>query len=148
MAPIHSWIKNNLKGRILNLIGERAEESSQRAKLAEMRRDEKLSVAGREVWNGSPLLRLTESQVWEMIHRAKVPVHPCYGWGVKRASCAICIFSSDRDIALAAKHAPEIVAQYLEAEKQVKHSFRFKAATKSRAEFRETVQMIINKETA
>jgi 3'-phosphoadenosine 5'-phosphosulfate sulfotransferase (PAPS reductase)/FAD synthetase len=145
MAPIHKWIRQNLKGNILNLIGERADESSQRAKLEEVRRDENLSVAGREVWNCSPIHKLSEKEVWAKIHESKMPIHPCYGWGVKRASCAICIFSSNQDIQLAAKHAPEIVAKYIKAEKKIKHTFRYKPATKSRAEQKETIESILDK---
>lgn len=143
MAPIHKWIRNNLSGRILNLMGERAEESAQRAKLEKIRFDEKLSAAGREVWNLSAIHELTESQVWEIIHARGIPVHPCYSWGVKRASCAICIFSSNTDIRLAAKHAPEIAAAYVEAEAKIKHTFRFKPATSKRGELKETIATII-----
>lgn len=142
-APIHKWIRNNLEGKILNLMGERAEESSQRSKLEDVRFDEKLSAAGREVWNVSPIHKLTESRVWEIIHARKIPIHPCYSWGVKRASCAICIFSSNADIALAAKHAPEIVAKYLAAEKKIDHTFRYKPATKTREARKETIASIL-----
>lgn len=142
-APIHKWIRNNLEGKILNLMGERAEESSQRSKLEEIRFDEKLSAGGREVWNVSPIHKLSESQVWEIIHARKIPIHPCYGWGVKRASCAICIFSSSEDILLAAKYAPEVVAKYVEAEAKIDHTFRYKPATKKRGEVRQTIAMIL-----
>lgn len=145
MAPIHKWIKGNLKGRILNLIGERAEESRQRAALEPVRFDKKLSVAGRTVYNCSPILELSTSDVWKIVHEAKIPVHPCYSWGVTRASCAICIFSSDKDIAVAAKYAPEIVAQYVEAEAKVQHTFRYRPATKTREAQKTTISQILAK---
>ena len=142
-APIHKWIRNNLQGKILNLMGERAEESRQRAALTQVRFDEKLSTGSREVWNCSPIHSYTETQVWDVIHANKIPVHPCYGWGVKRASCAICIFSSNEDIRIAAQHAPEIVAQYIEAEAKIQHTFRYKAATKKNPERKETIASIL-----
>jgi 3'-phosphoadenosine 5'-phosphosulfate sulfotransferase (PAPS reductase)/FAD synthetase len=142
-SPIHKWIRQNLKGRILNLMGERGEESRQRSNLNEVRRDEKLSCAGREVWNVSPIHKMTEAEVWEVIRENNIPVHPCYSWGVKRASCAICIFSSNADIKVAAKHAPEIVAKYLEAEKKITHTFRLRAATKKREEEKQTIASIL-----
>lgn len=146
MAPISKWMNNNCEGKILNLMGERAEESSKRAALEEVRHDAKNSKASREVWNCSPIHKLSESQVWEMIHKAKVPVHPCYSWGVKRASCAICIFSSNEDIKLAQKHAPEIVAAYVAAEAKIDHTFRYKPATKKREAQKQTIASILKGE--
>jgi 3'-phosphoadenosine 5'-phosphosulfate sulfotransferase (PAPS reductase)/FAD synthetase len=121
------------KGRVLVLIGERREESTQRAKLEAWRPDEKNSVEGREVVKFSPLLDLKESEVWAIIEADNIPRHPCYSWGVSRASCAICIFSSNKEILLANKHAPQIVKRYMEAEAKIKHTFRYKPATKTRA---------------
>ena len=143
VGPIDKFVRS-LTGRILVLVGERREESSQRAKLEAWRPDEKNSKAGREVVKFSPILDLKESEVWEIIEKNNIPKHPCYGWGVSRASCAICIFSSNHEIALAAKHAPEIVAKYIEAETKIKHTFRYKPATKTRAEQRQTIAQILN----
>lgn len=143
VAPIHKWIKNNLEGKILNLMGERGEESKDRSELEDVRKNEKLTLAGREVWDCSPLLDYTESDVWKVIHQKKIPIHPCYGWGVTRASCAICIFSSNEDIQIAQKHAPEIVARYVEAEAKIEHTFRYKAATKKRAALKTTIAQIL-----
>ena len=105
MAPIHKFVRT-LEGNIAVLIGERAEESSNRAKLKAWRPMEKLSKKGRTVVNVSPILQASEGQVWRLISKIGAPVHPCYNWGVKRASCAICIFSSDQDIEVAMDHAP------------------------------------------
>lgn len=145
VAPIHKWIRNNLSGRILNLMGERAEESAQRARLAVVRKDEKLTRKDRQVWNASPLHEVTESEIWFEIKKHGIPIHPCYSWGVSRASCAICIFSSDREIRIAAKRAPEIVSKYMEAEKKVNHTFRYKAATKKNPEQKITIAQILKR---
>ncbi len=142
IAPIDKFVRT-LKGRVLILIGERREESSQRAKLEAWRPDEQNSKSGREVVKYSPILDLTEAEVWKVIDDNKIPKHPCYSWGVSRASCAICIFSSNKEIALAAKHAPEIVAKYIEAEKKIKHTFRYKPATKKREEQKLTIESIL-----
>ncbi len=145
VGPIDKFVRT-LQGKVLVLIGERREESSQRSKLEAWRPDENNSKAGREVVKFSPILDLTEKQVWEIIKANGIPEHPCYGWGVSRASCAICIFSSNKEIALAAKHAPEIVAKYIEAEKQIQHTFRYKPATKTRAEQKLTIEQILKLE--
>ncbi len=142
VGPIDKFIRT-LKGNILVLIGERREESSQRAKLEAWRPDEGNSKAGRTVVKFSPILDLTEEEVWFVINENNIPKHPCYGWGVSRASCAICIFSSNHEIALAAKHAPEIVAKYIEAEKKIQHTFRYKPATKKREEEKLTISEIL-----
>lgn len=142
VGPIDKFVRT-LKGNILVLIGERREESSQRSKLEAWRPDENNSKAGRQVVKFSPILDLKEDDVWFIINAGKIPTHPCYGWGVSRASCAICIFSSNKEIQLAAKHAPEIVAKYIEAEKKIQHTFRYKPATKTRPEQKVTVADIL-----
>ena len=142
VGPIDKYVRS-LRGNVLVLIGERREESSQRAKLEAWRPDLDNSIEARRVVKFSPILDLTEKQVWQIIEKNNIPKHPCYGWGVSRASCAICIFSSNHEIALAARHAPEIVARYVEAEKKIQHTFRYKPATKTRAEQRVTVAQIL-----
>lgn len=142
VGPIDKFVRT-LKGNILVLIGERREESSQRSKLEAWRPDENNSKAGRQVVKFSPILDLKEPEVWAIIEANGIPKHPCYGWGVSRASCAICIFSSNAEIKLAAQHAPEIVAKYIEAEKKIQHTFRYKPATKTRAEQKLTIEMIL-----
>ena len=144
VGPIDKFVRT-LSGRVLVLIGERREESSQRAKLEAWRPDENNSKASRTVVKFSPILDLTEKEVWAIIEANNIPKHPCYEWGVSRASCAICIFSSNHEIALAAKHAPEIVAKYIEAEAKIKHTFRYKPATKTREEQKLTIAGILKK---
>jgi 3'-phosphoadenosine 5'-phosphosulfate sulfotransferase (PAPS reductase)/FAD synthetase len=142
-GPIDKYART-LRGNILVLIGERREESANRAKLDAVRPDEKNSIAGRTIVKYSPILDMLETQVWAVIDEMKIEKHPCYGWGVTRASCAICIFSSNREIRIAAERAPEIVAKYIEAEKQIQHAFRYKPATKKRGEQRLTIEQIVN----
>jgi len=75
MSPIHKYVRT-LRGNILSLLGERREESSQRSKLTDWRPNEKLSKAGRNVVDFSPILDLKESEVWAQIKESKAPVHP------------------------------------------------------------------------
>lgn len=144
-GPINKWIRNNCEGNILSLIGERHEESPKREKLIAWRPNADMSKSGRNVVVCSPILELLEDEVWKIIGDLGIPEHPCYKkFGVSRASCAICIFSKDFEIKAAAKYAPEVVAKYLWAEKQIKHTFRYKKATKSTPEIKQTVQMILD----
>jgi hypothetical protein len=41
-----------------------------------------------------------------------------------RLSCCFCIFSPRSALLLAAKHNPELLAQYVAVEKQIGHRFR------------------------
>ncbi len=144
-GPIDKYCRS-LTGNVLCLIGERREESSNRAKLEAVRPDVKNSKKGRTVVKYSPILDLTEKQVWELMKSENIPVHPCYDLGVKRASCAICIFSSKEDIAIAAKHAPHIVKKYIEAERKIDHTFRYKPATKKRGAIKQTIEDILKEQ--
>lgn len=141
-APIDKYVRK-LKGNILVLIGERREESTQRSKLMPYRPDEKNSINGRRVVKFSPILDYREEQVWAIINYRKIPTHPCYSWGVSRASCAICIFSSEREIKIAHERAPKIVERYMDAEAKIDHSFRYKPATKNRQAIRTTIADIL-----
>lgn len=134
-GPIDKFART-LKGNIAVMIGERAEESAKRSKLEAWRPDTKntLKDGSRNIVKWSPILKLLEGEVWEMIEKSGAPVHPCYSWGVSRASCAICIFSSNKEIAIAAERAPEIVRDYINAEASISTTFRYKAATKTKPE--------------
>ena len=132
-GPCDKFAKT-FKGNVLILLGERAEESNQRAELAYWRPQTEMDLkdGSRKVVKCSPILDWLETQVWSLIEKEKIPVHPCYQF-VGRASCAICIFSSNKDIVEASKHAPDIVAKYVQAERKISHAFRHKKATKSTA---------------
>ena len=145
IAPIDKYLRK-LSGNILSVLGERREESSQRSKLEEYRPDDKNSKKGRRVVKFSPILDMTEDEVWAVSNYYEIPKHPCYSWGVSRASCAICIFSSEKEIKIAYERDPEIVRKYLEAEKKVSHTFKYKPATKKREAVKETVADILVKQ--
>jgi 3'-phosphoadenosine 5'-phosphosulfate sulfotransferase (PAPS reductase)/FAD synthetase len=147
VAPCDKFVRT-LKGRVLVLLGERAEESPDRAALDAWRPSEKLSVKGREVIKCSPILNLSEQDVWAISDAFQIPRHPCYAQGFSRASCAICIFSSDKEIALAAKYQTPVVAAYVQMERQLEHSFRYKPATKKTPAQRITVEDILKSEGA
>ena len=146
-GPIDKFART-LKGNVLVLIGERREESSNRAKLEAWRPDKANSKkdGSRLVVKYSPILDLLETEVWNIIKTKNIPTHPCYeNFGVSRASCAICIFSSDKDIKQASIHAPEIVAKYVQMERQIPHTFRYKKPTKKKAAQFETIEDILKK---
>jgi hypothetical protein len=85
-------------GKTLFITGERAEESSARAKYKTFephradRRDGKRVKRYIDHWR--PVHDWPEAKVWEIIERHRILVHPAYrlGWG--RLSCMACIFGS------------------------------------------------------
>jgi len=146
-GPIDKFARS-LKGNVLVMIGERAEESIKRANLESWRPDPKNTRkdGSRTVVKWSPILKVLETEVWEAIEKSGAPVHPCYSWGVSRASCAICIFSSNKEIAIAAERAPEIVKAYMEAEAKISTSFKYKKATKTKPEQRISIADILEEQ--
>lgn len=83
--------------RTLVVTGERAEESSSRARykaLEPHRADNRRGRTPRHVDQWRPVHGWAERDVWEIIERHRVAPHPAYklGWG--RVSCAACIFGS------------------------------------------------------
>lgn len=87
---------NNKKTLLVS--GERAEESSGRAKYSELEPDRSDNRCGKKVDRYvdryRPIHKWTEQDVWDIIKRNNVRVHPAYyiGWG--RVSCSACIFGS------------------------------------------------------
>lgn len=98
--------------RTLVISGERGEESPARAKYemfepdrADLRNGKKFS---RWVDRWRPIRDWSESDVWNIIEKYKVRVHPAYylGWG--RVSCKFCIFGNANQFASAFQISPDI----------------------------------------
>ena len=98
-------------GSTLVLTGERADESTARAKYKTFEphrtdnRDGKLRPRFVDHWR--PVHQWSETQVWQIIERHRVNPHPAYhlGWG--RTSCALCIFGSAKQLASAKAVLPD-----------------------------------------
>lgn len=103
------------------ISGERGEESSQRAKYADLEADradlrDGISFA-RYVDRWRPIKSRSEDWVWAIIERWGVRVHPCYYMGWSRCSCQRCIFMDADQAASSHKCSPkpmEKVMQYEE----------------------------------
>jgi 3'-phosphoadenosine 5'-phosphosulfate sulfotransferase (PAPS reductase)/FAD synthetase len=107
--------------KTLVLSGERGEESPQRAKYAifepdptDLRNGKSFS---RHIDRFRPIRDWTEAQVWELIEKYRVRVHPCYymGWG--RCSCKFCVFGNKNQFAGAAKISPRQIESLISLEK-------------------------------
>lgn len=107
--------------RTLVLSGERGEESAARAKYAIFEADRADLRDGkqftRHVDRFRPIRDWKEQQVWDIIKRYRIKVHPCYymGWG--RCSCKFCIFGNKNQFASAAEISPLQIRKIMNLEK-------------------------------
>lgn len=103
-------------GKFLLVSGERREESSNRAKYAELERHASTNRKRRvDQWRA--VLDWTEREVWKIIEKHRVRPHPAYALGWGRVSCALCIFGNRDQWAAAKELLPaqfERVAEYEE----------------------------------
>jgi 3'-phosphoadenosine 5'-phosphosulfate sulfotransferase (PAPS reductase)/FAD synthetase len=87
-----------INARTLLVSGERAAESSARAKYAEFEADacdtREAKEVRRHVDRWRPVHAWDERDVWAIIKRWRVNPHPCYLLGFGRASCMKCIFGN------------------------------------------------------
>ena len=104
------------------LSGERGEESPARAKYEILEADRSDLRDGKKyqryVDRWRPIRDWTEQEVWDIIERYKVRVHPAYylGWG--RVSCKFCIFGNADQFKSAATISPDQAERLIELEEQ------------------------------
>lgn len=110
--------------RILNAMGMRAQESPARAKLIPFAKNARHSNGKRHIDNWLAIHGWQIGDVWTDIKASGVPYHPAYDLGMPRLSCVFCIFSPPAALMLAGKHNPELLAEYVAAEKAMGHTFR------------------------
>lgn len=115
--------------RTLVLSGERGEESPQRAKYAIWEPDSadlRNGKKSRYVDRHRPIRDWTEAEVWAIIKRYRVRVHPCYYLGWSRCSCRFCIFGNKHQFASAANISPERIQEIAGLEKLFKCTIKRK----------------------
>lgn len=107
-GPIDKFIRSLPHTVIVNCIGIRAEESSQRARLTPLSINEHLTTRTRTVYNWLPIFDQMLSDVLSWHWDSAVALHPVYvpeyhkdgtsGGYLRRFSCRVCIFATDADI--------------------------------------------------
>lgn len=95
----------------VSVVGLRAEESDERARLRELDDDDDW---GGWVWR--PLIAWSERDVFEAHRRANVPLNPLYERGHNRVGCYPCIYSRKEEIRLIADYHPERIDEIEELE--------------------------------
>lgn len=117
-------LRSGAEVRILNCMGMRAQESPARAKKSPFELDLAASNGKRAVWNWLPIHRWTVEEVWADIRQSGIPHHPAYDLGMPRLSCCFCIFAPKAALMVAGKHRPELLAEYVQTERDINHRFR------------------------
>ena len=126
-GPIERELRRYLKahprfgGRLVNCLGIRRDESAARAKRVPWRRNERMSVAGREVFDWLPIFGLSTVGVFRIIRDAGQSPHWIYRH-LSRCSCSFCIFSSPRDLRTAAELRPGLYRRYAQTESRIGHT--------------------------
>jgi len=108
--------------RTLVISGERGEESPGRANYAIFEPDRTDLRNGkrytRHVDRWRPIRDWTEKQVWQIIERYLVRVHPAYYLGYSRVSCKFCIFGNANQFASSFFISPSIGLELVQLEKE------------------------------
>ena len=110
--------------RILNVMGMRADESPARSKLQPFTKNARHSNGKRHIDTWLPIHGWKLPDVWKDIKESGVPYHKAYDLGMPRLSCVFCIFSPPAALMIAGRHNPELLGEYVQAEKQMGHTFR------------------------
>lgn len=109
-------------GRTLVVTGERAEESSARAKYLEHephRTDRRHGTrVRRHIHHWRAIHKFTEAEVWALLEKYRVCPHPAYYCGFARASCLSCIFGSKNQWATLAEFMPDHFARIASYERE------------------------------
>lgn len=101
VGAYHDRVGEELGTDTVSVVGIRAEESDDRAAMAEFEFDQK--------WDGyvwRPLLGWAVSDVLAAHHRVGLPVNPLYKRGHERVGCYPCIFEKKAGVKLIAEHSP------------------------------------------
>ena len=110
------------EGRLVSALGLRRDESRDRARRIPWRHNERMSVAGRKVFDWLPVFHLTTQQVFRVIPDAGQAPHGIYSQGISRCSCSFCIFGSRADLRRAAKLRPDLYQRYAQLERRMGHT--------------------------
>ena len=113
--------------KTLVVTGERAEESSNRAKYLAFephRTDRRNGRHQRHVDQFRAVHDWKESQVWAIMERWGVLAHPAYFAGFGRCSCQFCIFGSKDQWATVRQISPQRFQRIADYERQFAHTIR------------------------
>ena len=117
--------------KVLYVFGFRKDESPSRAKKEILKPNKQLTTKKRIVHDWLPIHEWNVNKVWDVIKLNSLPYHPAYNLGMPRLSCVFCIFSPFDALVVAGKANPELLNEYVEVERKIKHTFRDKFSIES-----------------
>lgn len=115
LRAYHDRVAEETGRDTVSVVGIRAEESDDRAKMVAFGFDDRW---GGYVWR--PMIDASVAEVLAWHHRAGVPVNPLYLRGHGRVGCYPCIYATKEEIRLWAMHSPESVAEVAALERECK----------------------------
>lgn len=113
--------------RILNVMGHRADESTERECLevfSENFKPGQISNSRRIVDYWFPIHHWTKEQVWADILASGVPFHYAYTLGMDRLSCVFCVFGNRSGLLIAGHYNRQLLDRYCEVEQLSGHRFK------------------------
>ena len=126
-GPIEKAVRHAVKSRdnkiVVNCMGMRAQESSNRKKLKILKLNTRNSKAGRSWFDWLPIHSMLENEVFQTIVNAGQIPHWAYSKGMSRLSCCFCIMASKADMQTAARLQPKLYAKYCAMEREIDHTF-------------------------
>lgn len=118
-GPVQTWIRQNVKDKVvINCLGIRSSESSNRRKAKTLKRNKSMTNSKRTVWEWNPIKEWSDKEVFDYLELQKIPLHPVYNY-LKRFSCRLCIFMSSDDVRKVAVHDPQAIEIVDNLEKQI-----------------------------
>ena len=109
--------------RILNLLGLRADESTERAKKAIFTKRTHRSNSKRTTDTWLPIHTLSDDDVWAYIRENGLEYHQAYDLGMSRLSCCFCVMANEQDLRIAADHNQDLLGEYAIVERRVRGTF-------------------------
>ena len=103
--------------RILNCIGIRAQESTERGRAYPFKNHKSTSVQHIDNWY--PIFDWSSADVWETIARSGVAHHWAYDLGMPRLSCVFCVMGNKNALMLGGEYNPELLDKYVEVEHEL-----------------------------
>jgi phosphoadenosine phosphosulfate reductase len=104
-APLAKALKPLVKTRLVTITGQRAFESTQRAKAGRLSPS---ATTGRKDLLAAPIQEWTSLEVYAYIWREKLPLNPIYEMGYERVGCYLCPTSRMAEIELARRRHPHL----------------------------------------
>ena len=118
----HAGVGRDSYGRLVNAVGMRANKSAARARKRYWRRNNHITVAGREVFDRPSIFDLAAADVIQVIRDVGQSPHVAYTAGMSRLSYSFCVLAYRADLRRAAKPRASLYRRSVELEARIGHT--------------------------